>query len=72
MLQTHAKLAREMGMDSKNILISDIGQVIELTPNTAKIDGTVPAGPGLCGRLRAWATWAAWCCGTASIWPRTA
>lgn len=33
-----------MGMPPKNILISDIGKVIELTPNSAKINGTVPAG----------------------------
>ena len=38
------QLAREMGMDSNHILISDIGKVIELTPNSAKINGTVPAG----------------------------
>ena len=31
MLQTHAKLAREMGMDSNHILISDIGRVMELS-----------------------------------------
>ncbi len=44
MLKTHAKLAREMGMEAKNIIISDIGKVIELTPGTARITGTVPAG----------------------------
>ena len=44
MLKTHAKLAREMGMEAKNIIISDIGKVIELTPNSAKLNGTVPAG----------------------------
>jgi len=43
-LKTHAKLAREMGMDPNNIIISDIGKVIELTPNSAKLNGTVPAG----------------------------
>ncbi len=43
-LKTHAKLAREMGMDPKNIIISDIGKVIELTPKSARINGTVPAG----------------------------
>ncbi|SBV92693.1 Ribonuclease J 1 [uncultured Eubacteriales bacterium] len=43
-LKTHAKLAREMGMDPNNILISDIGKVMEFTPNSAKINGTVPAG----------------------------
>ena len=43
-LKLHAKLARQMGMDPRDILISDIGKVIELTPNSAKINGTVPAG----------------------------
>ena len=43
-LKTHAKLAREMGMDPRHIIISDIGKVIELTAKTAKINGTVPAG----------------------------
>ncbi len=43
-LKTHAKLAQEMGMHPNNIIISDIGKVIELTPNSAKINGSVPAG----------------------------
>ncbi len=43
-LKTHAKLARDMGMDPRRILISEIGRVIELTPNSAKLNGTVPAG----------------------------
>lgn len=43
-LKTHAKLAQEMGMPPKNIIISDIGKVIELTPNSAKLNGSVPAG----------------------------
>ncbi|MGM9608276.1 MAG: ribonuclease J, partial [Oscillospiraceae bacterium] len=43
-LKTHARLAEEMGMPPKNIIISDIGKVIELTPNSAKINGSVPAG----------------------------
>ena len=43
-LKTHAKLARDMGMDPRRILISDIGKVMELTQNSAKINGTVPAG----------------------------
>ncbi|MBU5434939.1 ribonuclease J [Pseudoflavonifractor sp. MSJ-37] len=43
-LKTHAKLARDMGMDPRRIIISDIGKVIELTQNSAKINGTVPAG----------------------------
>ena len=44
MLKTHAKLAQEMGMDPQNIVISDIGRVIELTPNSVKLNGSVPAG----------------------------
>ena len=43
-LKTHAKLAREMGMDPRHIVISDVGKVIELTPKTIKLNGTVPAG----------------------------
>jgi ribonuclease J len=43
-LKTHAKLARDMGMDPRHIVISDVGKVIELTGRTAKINGTVPAG----------------------------
>ena len=43
-LKTHAKLARDMGMDPRRIVISDVGKVIELTGKTAKINGTVPAG----------------------------
>ncbi len=43
-LKTHAKLARDMGMDPRRIVISDVGKVIELTGRTAKINGTVPAG----------------------------
>ncbi len=44
MLQIHAKLAQKMGMPAENVIISDIGKVIELTANSAKINGTVTAG----------------------------
>ena len=44
MLQIHSKLAQQMGMDPRNVLIADIGQVMELTPKSAKITGTVTAG----------------------------
>ena len=44
MLKTHAKLAQGMGMDPKNIIISDVGSVIEITAKSAKINGTVPSG----------------------------
>ena len=43
-LKIHAKLAQEMGMDPRNIVISDIGKVIEVDANSARINGTVPAG----------------------------
>ena len=43
-LRRHAKLAQEMGMDPRRIVVSDIGRVIELTCNSCKLAGTVPAG----------------------------
>ncbi len=43
-LQAHSRLAQTMGMEPKNIFISDIGQVLELTRTTCKFNGTVPAG----------------------------
>ncbi|MPM07666.1 Ribonuclease J1 [bioreactor metagenome] len=43
-LKTHAKLAVSMGMDPANIVISDVGKVIELTADSAKLNGTVPSG----------------------------
>ncbi len=43
-LQAHSRLAQSMGMDPKNIIISDIGRVIELTRTTCKLTGSVPAG----------------------------
>ena len=43
-LKVHARLSREMGMDPRNIIISDVGKVIELTPRSARINGTVPSG----------------------------
>ncbi len=44
MLKTHSKLAREMGMDPNNIVISDIGKVIEVSQKEIKVTDTVPAG----------------------------
>ena len=43
-LQIHAKLAKQMGMNPKNIIINDIGNVLELSGKTCKQGGTVPAG----------------------------
>ncbi len=44
MLQIHSKLAQGMGMEPNHVLISDIGRVMEFTPSSAKITGTVTAG----------------------------
>ena len=45
MLQIHAKLATQaMGMDPRHVVVADIGNVIELTGRSCKINGTVPAG----------------------------
>ncbi len=44
MLKTHARLAREMGMDPNNIIISDVGKVIEIDQKRARLNGVVPAG----------------------------
>ena len=43
-LQIHSKLAQAMGMNPRNIIISQIGSVIELSARTCKLNGTVPAG----------------------------
>ena len=43
-LQTHSRLAQQMGMNPRNIFIGEIGQVFELTKNHCKQEGTVPAG----------------------------
>lgn len=43
-LRTHARLAQEMGMEPRNIVVSEIGKVMELTPNSIRIAGSVPAG----------------------------
>ena len=44
-LRRHIELALSMGMDRRNIVLPDIGNVIELTTKTIKIaDAPVPAG----------------------------
>ncbi len=43
-LMQHGKLARSLGMPKENIQIADIGDVIEFTPNTCKINGAVTSG----------------------------
>jgi len=43
-LRLHAELAKLMGINPKNIVIGDIGEVIEITPKSIKKNGTVPSG----------------------------
>ncbi len=43
-LQAHSRLAQSMGMDPKNIFISDIGKTLELTRGSCKWGAQVPAG----------------------------
>ncbi len=43
-LHKHGNLAQTMGMSPKNIIIADLGKVIECTPKTCKIGTTVTAG----------------------------
>lgn len=43
-LQKHAELAYAMGMERQNVLIADLGMVVELTADKMAVTGTVPAG----------------------------
>jgi ribonuclease J len=43
-LAAHRELALQMGIPAKNILISDIGRVLEVDRNEAHFNGTVPSG----------------------------
>jgi len=43
-LRKHAAVAVSMGMDQRNVVISEIGRIIELTKKTVKLGGTVTAG----------------------------
>ncbi len=43
-MAANRELALQMGMDSQNIFISDIGNVLEIDKNGAKINGTVTSG----------------------------
>lgn len=44
MLCRHSELAQEMGIPANNIIIGDLGDVIELTPKRIRKNGTVPSG----------------------------
>ncbi len=43
-LKQHANLANRLGMSNENIFIMDIGKVLELTDDSAKINGSVTSG----------------------------
>ena len=43
-LKQHANIAENLGMDEQNIFIMDIGKVLELSSDTARINGNVTAG----------------------------
>lgn len=43
-LRQHANLAKKLGMPNENIFIMDIGKILELTEDSAKMNGTVPSG----------------------------
>ena len=43
-LYTHAALAKQMGVEPNNVVIGDIGRIVEVTKKSIKLAGTVPAG----------------------------
>lgn len=43
-LRQHSNLAQKMGMESKNIFIMDLGKIMEIDTEEAKISGSVTAG----------------------------
>jgi len=44
MLQLHGRLAKQLGMASRNVIIGEIGSVMELSSRSCKLAGTVTAG----------------------------
>lgn len=43
-LKKHSNLAQSLGMEKENIIIMEIGQVLEINSDGAKINGNVPSG----------------------------
>lgn len=43
-LKKHAEIAKEMGIDEKNIFMLENGKVLEISENNARIAGEVPSG----------------------------
>ena len=46
-MKRHAQLAESLGMSERNILITDIGNCVELTENSMKLGENIPAGTRL-------------------------
>ena len=44
MLQIHSRLAQQLGINPRNVIIGEIGSVIEIGSRSCKISGTVTAG----------------------------
>ena len=51
------KLAEEMGMEPNHVIISDIGKVMELTRDSAKITGAVTGGKAVSQKIDGDDTW---------------
>lgn len=43
-LRQHSLLAQKLGMEAKSIFVMDIGNVLEISQDNAKINGSVPSG----------------------------
>ncbi|MEG2383383.1 MAG: ribonuclease J, partial [Oscillospiraceae bacterium] len=43
-LCSHAELAKHMGIPPNNVIISDIGKIVEVTKKSVKLGGNVPSG----------------------------
>ncbi|MBQ6756751.1 MAG: ribonuclease J [Oscillospiraceae bacterium] len=43
-LKLHAELAKQMGVKPQNVVISDIGKVVEISGRSIKLTNTVPSG----------------------------
>lgn len=43
-LRTHLEMAKSMGLPANNIVIGDIGRIVEVTKKGIKLGGTVPSG----------------------------
>ena len=43
-MKLHAELAKQMGVPAKNVVITDLGKIVEISGRTIKLTGTVPSG----------------------------